>query len=200
MSLTRRQKLILDYVRSFMNEHDFSPTLQDIADHFDLASLNGVYKHLKNLEERGFISRLPNQSRSIQLIDKAIAEVAALPLHGYVAAGRPIEAISTPETIHVPESFLTRGRNYVLRVKGDSMIDEHIEDGDLVVVEERNEAQNGEMVIALVDGENVTLKKYYREGESIRLQPANPALDPLFLSEERVRIQGVVVGLMRRFD
>ncbi len=199
MSLTRRQKMILDYVRDFMNDHGYSPTLEEIAAHFKLASLNGVYKHLRNLESRGFIERRANQSRSISLREKSIAEETALPLLGYVAAGQPIEAIRTPETIHVPEEFLTRGRNYVLRVRGDSMIEEHIEDGDLVIVEERQVAHNGEMVIALVDGEDVTLKKFYREGDQIRLQPANPTMSPLYLEEDRVRVQGVLVGLMRKF-
>ncbi|HSR69510.1 MAG TPA: transcriptional repressor LexA [Acidobacteriota bacterium] len=199
MSLTKRQKSILDFVREFINSNGYSPTLEEIAEKFDLASLNGVYKHLKNLEERGFIRRLPNQSRSIELIDKAIIEETAVPMQGYVAAGQPIEAIPNPETVHVPEHLLTRGRNYVLTVRGDSMIDEHIEEGDMVVVEERSHANNGEMVVALIDGSDATLKKYYREGARIRLQPANEKLQPIYVDEDKIRIQGVVVGLMRRF-
>ncbi len=199
MSLTRRQKLILDYIRDFMNSNGYSPTLEEIADHFQLASLNGVYKHLRNLEERGFIRRLPNQSRSIELIDKAIAEQSSVPMMGFVAAGQPIEAVPNPEMMHVPEHFLTRGRNYVLKVRGDSMIDEHIEDGDWVILEERQDARNGEMVVALVDGQDVTLKKFYREGSKIRLQPANESLSAIIVEESKVAVQGVVVGLLRRY-
>ncbi|MEE8584889.1 MAG: transcriptional repressor LexA [Acidobacteriota bacterium] len=199
MSLTKRQKVILDYIRGFINQNRYSPTLEEIANHFSLASLNGVYKHLKNLEGRGFIRRLPNQSRSIELINKTIVEESMIPMMGYVAAGLPIEAVPNPEPMHVPEQFLTRGSNYILRVRGDSMIEEHIEDGDWVILEERQEARNGETVVALLEDGEVTLKKYYREGPRIRLQPANAALKPLYVDEEKVKVQGVVVGLMRRY-
>lgn len=199
MSLTKRQRSILDFVRQFINTKGYSPTLEEIGEHFGLASLNGVYKHLRNLESRGFIRRMPNQSRSIELVDKAITEETALPLLGYVAAGRPIEAVSNPETIHVPDGLLTRGNNYVLQVRGESMIDDHIADGDFVVVEERQEARNGETVIALIDGEETTLKRYYREGPRIRLQPSNPGMEPIYVPEDRLQIQGIVTGLMRRF-
>ena len=123
----------------------------------------------------------------------------ALPLLGYVAAGHPIEAVVHADEISVPEMFLTRGTNYVLRVEGDSMIDQQIQDGDLIVLEKRDTAQNGETVVALVDGEQATLKRYYREGHRIRLQPANPNMSPIYVDESHVSIQGVVVGLMRRF-
>jgi repressor LexA len=185
-------------VKEFLTQNGYSPTLEEIAHHFEISSLNAVYKHLKALEQRGLIRRLSNQARSIQVIEKT-APAATLPLLGRVAAGRPVEAVSTPEEICVPESFLTRKSNYVLRVNGDSMIEEQIRDGDYVVMEQREQASNGEIVIALVDGENATLKKYYREGSQIRLQPANESLDPLVLDESRVRVQGVVVGLMRKY-
>lgn len=199
MPITRRQKEILDFLRNFLERRGYSPTLEEIAAHFQMASLNGVYKHLRALERRGFIRRLANQARSIQILDPESAGRATLPLLGYVVAGRPIEAVSNVEEISVPESFLTRRRNYVVQVRGDSMIDEHIQDGDYVIVEERSEAQNGELVVALIDGENATLKRYYREGGSIRLQPAHPRLQPLLLGEDRVQIQGVVVGIMRKY-
>jgi repressor LexA len=197
MSITRRQKLILEFIRDFLSENGYSPTLDEIGAHFGLSSLNGVYKHLRALEQRGFIRRLSNQARSIQLVQAV--PPSTLPLLGRVAAGRPIEAVNTPEEVSVPESFLTRKKNYVLQVEGDSMIDEQIRDGDYVIMEERDYADSGEIVIALVDGEAATLKKYFREAGHIRLQPANPSMTPLILSEERVRIQGVVVGLMRRY-
>ncbi len=200
MPLTKRQSQILGFIREYLQEHDYSPTLEEIGSHFGLASLNGVYKHLQALEERGFIRRLANQARSIQLLHGDRSSQPTLPLWGTVAAGQPIEAVSDREEIAVPESFLTRGRNYVLRVSGDSMIDEHIQDGDLVVVEERVDAHNGEMVVALVDEDSVTLKKFFREKSGmIRLQPANPAMQPIFVTEDRLRIQGVVIGVMRRY-
>lgn len=200
MPLTKRQSEILSFLRRYLKENEFSPTLEEIANHFNLASLNGVYKHLNALEERGFIRRLSNQARSIQLLDAGGRQSrAALPLLGVVAAGQPIEAVPDVEEISVPESFLTKGENFVLRVSGDSMIDEHIQDGDLIVVEKTDSARNGQMVVALVDEENVTLKKYYREDDIIRLQPANPVLQPIYVTEDRLRIQGVVIGVMRRY-
>jgi repressor LexA len=199
MPLTRRQKEILDFVREYLERQGYSPTLEEIADHFDLSSLNGVYKHLRALQTRGFIRRLPNQARSIQLLNPEASSPTTLPLLGYVTAGKPVEAVVNVEEISVPESFLTRKRNYVLRVRGDSMIDEHIQDGDFVVIEEREGARDGEMVIALIDGENATLKKFYREQETIRLQPAHPTLEPIWVREDRIRIQGVVVGIMRKY-
>ncbi len=199
MPLTKRQKAIFTFLRDYLDRHGYSPSLEEIAEHFGLASLNGVYKHLKALEERGFIRRLSNQARSIQLLDGAGSRRSALPLLGVVAAGQPIEAVADSEEIAVPESFLTRGSNFVLRVSGESMIDEHIQDGDLIVLEQRDTARNGDMVVALVDGEEVTLKRFYREGDRIRLQPANPTLDPIYLEPDRVRIQGVVTGVMRKY-
>ncbi len=200
MPLTKRQKEILDYVSVFLESNGYSPTLNEIASHFQLASLNGVYKHLKALQERGFIRRLTNQARSIQLLNPDTPSPTTLPLLGYVTAGQPVEAVVSAEEISVPESFLTRGKNYVLRVRGDSMIDEHIQDGDYVVIEQREAAHNGEMVIALIDGENATLKKFYREDDKIRLQPANPALEPIWVREDQMKIQGVVVGIMRKYS
>lgn len=199
MPLTRRQKEILDFLKDFLGRNGYSPTLEEIAEHFHLASLNGVYKHLVALETRGFIRRLSSQARSIQVLDREGFGSSTLPLLGYVAAGQPVEAITNVEEIPVPESFLRRPASYVLRVRGDSMIDEHIQDGDYVIVEERAQPRNGEMVIALVDGENATLKKFYREGKRIRLQPANPELQPLHFFEDRLKIQGVVVGVMRKY-
>ncbi len=199
MPLTKRQKDILDYLKDFLHRHGYSPTLAEIANHFSLASLNGVYKHLRALEERGFIRRLCNQSRSIQVLETSLSRQVVLPLLGYIAAGQPVETVTDVEEISVPESFLTRRKNYVLRVRGDSMIDEHIQDGDYVVIEQREEARNGETVIALIDGESSTLKKFYREGNRIRLQPANPDLTPLYVDEAQLQVQGVVVGVMRRY-
>ena len=199
MPLTKRQQEILNYLRAFLEGRGYAPTLEEIAGHFGLASLNGVYKHLRALEERGFIKRLANQARSIQILDEKTSSQHRLPLLGYIAAGEPVEAIVNTEEISVPENFLSKEQNYVLRVRGDSMIEEHIQDGDYVIVERREEACNGETVIALIDGENSTIKKFYREGGKVRLQPANSVLQPIRLDEGRVRIQGVVVGVMRKY-
>lgn len=197
--LTKRQRQIYDFLRDYLEQHGYSPTLEEIAEHFQMASLNGVYKHLTALEDRGFIRRLPNQARSIQIRGEEPPRSVSLPLLGIVAAGQPIEAVSSPEEISVPETLLRRGNHYVLRVRGDSMIDEQIRDGDWVIVQHRQQAENGDLVIALLDGEAVTLKKYYREGSRIRLQPANPLLSPLYVEEEQIQIQGIVVGVLRKY-
>jgi len=199
MPLTKRQKEILGFIEDYLQNYGYSPTLDEIGHHFQIASLNGVYKHLCVLEERGFIRRLTNRARSIQLVRQDLGEQRHVPLLGKIAAGYPIEAITSPDEIPVPETLLTGDRNYVLQVEGDSMIDEHIQDGDLIIVEQRDRARDGETVVALIDGERATLKKLYREGDCVRLQPANPSLDPIFVAPDRLQIQGVVVGLMRKY-
>lgn len=199
MPLTKRQKEILAFLTEYLKERGYSPSLEEIAKHFGIASLNAIYKHLKVLEEKGFIRRLSNRARSIQIVEQNLIPEQMVPLLGAIAAGHPIEAVATPEEIPVPEGLLSKGNNYVLRVEGDSMIDEQIRDGDLIIVEQRDFATNGETVVALIDGEEATLKKLYREQGRVRLQPANPKLFPIFVEEDRLRIQGVVVGLMRKY-
>ena len=201
MKLTKRQKEILDFVTQFIDHNGYSPSMEEIADHFHFASLNAVFKHLGALESRGYLHRDSNRARSIQLSPNDTSGMKELPLYGYVAAGSPIEAVSAPETLPVPECFLPRrSEYYVLRVKGESMIDEHIQDGDYVVVESRETADRGAMVVALIDGENVTLKRFYPEGARVRLQPANESLEPIIVDGSRVKIQGVVVSAMRRYQ
>ncbi|MFQ5704264.1 MAG: transcriptional repressor LexA [Gemmatimonadales bacterium] len=202
MTLTRRQKQILDYVETYIREQGYAPSFEEIAAEFHFASLATVHEHLTNLERKGYIRRAHNESRAIELIPKpGYAAAVELPLLGQVAAGAPIEAIPTPETIAVPEGLVPpRGSAYVLRVNGDSMIDEHIEDGDYVVVNSRQSANNGEMVVALIDGTSATVKRYYREaGGWIRLQPSNDRVTPIRAHEEDVLIQGVVVGVIRKY-
>ena len=200
MKLTKRQKEILDFVSGFIERNGYSPSMEEIAGHFQFASLNAVFKHLEALETRGYLHRDSNRARSIQLSQDNSPAVRSLPLFGYVAAGKPIEALANPDTLPIPESFLPRrGAYYVLQVKGESMIDDHIQDGDYVVVESRETADPGDRVIALIDNENATLKKFYPEGTHIRLQPANEALAPIVLDGSRVKVQGVVVSVIRKY-
>jgi len=200
MNLTKRQKEIFDFLEEFIHNNGYSPSMEEIAEHFQIASVNAIYKHLESLRRRGFLRRDPNRARSIELSAGKSAGVRMLPLLGTVAAGQPIEAILSPESMAIPEDLLPgRGSYYVLKVKGNSMIDEHIEDGDLVITEAREDAADGEMVIALVDNENVTLKKLHRDDSMIRLQPANPEVTPIILDSSRVKIQGVVVGVIRKY-
>jgi repressor LexA len=200
MKLTKRQKEILDYIREFIEREGYSPSMEEIAGHFQFASLNAVFKHLEALQGRGYLHRDPNRARSIEVAGMSAPACTNLPLLGLIAAGRPIEAVSAPETLGIPAEMLpARGNCFVLKVQGNSMIDEHIADGDYVIVEAREDARNGETVVALIDGENVTLKKLYREGLQVRLQPANAELEPIVVDAERVRIQGVVTGVMRKY-
>jgi len=202
LALTKRQKQILDFIESFLDAHGYSPSFEEIAAEFGFRSLATVHEHLSNLEAKGYIRKSYNESRSIELARTEFRLAAVeLPLLGRVAAGEPIEAIEESEMLAVPEEMVgARGEHYVLRVRGDSMIDEHIRDGDYVVVQSRQTAHNGEMVIALVDGENATMKKYYRDGNGrVRLQPANSQVSPLLYPEDRVRVQGIVVGVLRKY-
>ncbi len=201
MKLTKRQKQILDFLSEFIEINGYSPSMEEIAEHFHFASLNAVFKHLEALERRGHLHRDSNCARSIQLSPGKESGVQNLPLFGYVAAGKPIEAVSSPETLQIPDYFLPRRSEYfVLRVKGDSMIEEHIQDGDYVVVESRETAATGDTVVALIDAENVTLKKFFPEGSQVRLQPANESLAPIVLEGSRVKIQGIVVSVMRKYQ
>ena len=199
--LTKRQREILDYLNEFIQQHGYAPSLEEIGQRFGLSSLATVHKHMTNLESKGFIKRSWNRSRSVELLAGPSGSRAIdVPLLGYVAAGQPIEAIASTETIAVPEALLGNRRDtYVLRVRGNSMIDEQIRDGDWVVVEDRKTANNGEMVVALLKDADVTLKTFYRDNGRIRLQPANVTMEPIYADPADVQIQGVVVGVMRRY-
>jgi repressor LexA len=202
MALTRRQKEILDFIESFLDTHGYSPSFEEIAAFFQYRSLATVHEHLSNLESKGYIRKSYNESRSIELARTEMRLAAVdLPLLGTVAAGQPIEAVEQKEAISVPEDMVSgAAAHYVLRVRGDSMIEEQIRDGDYVIVRARDTAENGEMVIALVDGESATVKKFYREsGGLVRLQPANLDLNPLYFEAGRVTVQGIVVGVIRKY-
>jgi repressor LexA len=203
MALTKRQREILDFIESFIQSSGYSPSFEEIAKFFGYRSLATVHEHLSNLERKGYIRRNYNESRSVEPLETTHhrATAAALPLHGLVAAGLPIEAIEQDESVCVPEDMLTgHGPHYVLRVRGDSMIDDQIRDGDCVVVDGRDVADNGEMVIALVNGESATVKRFYREGNGrIRLQPANEGHAPQLYDENDVKVRGVVIGVIRKY-
>ncbi|MCB1183040.1 transcriptional repressor LexA [bacterium] len=201
MGLTPRQAQILTYITEYSEENGYAPTLQEIGERFGLSSVATVHKHISHLVDKGFLKReRRNASRDLAVVgQEGTSGLTQVPLLGTVAAGLPIEALEDQEQINLPDEWLGRGRTFALRVRGDSMIDEQIRDGDTVVVEARETARNGETVIALVDGDSVTVKQYYREGARIRLQPANPAVPVIIVPEEKVRIQGVVIGVLRRF-
>ena len=202
MPLTKRQREILTYLTSYSEQNGFAPSFEEIAENFEYNSLATVHEHLTNLERKGYIKRSYNESRAIQILpSEASPRAVELPLLGSVAAGMPIEAMEVNETFCVPEAMVGRGGNhYVLRVRGNSMVDEQIRDGDFVVVNQRERADNGEMVIALVNGNSATVKKYYRERDGrIRLQPANETMQPIYVHENDISIQGIVVGVMRRY-
>ena len=200
MALTRRQREIYDFIREFVAERGYSPSLEEIGAQFGLSSVATVHKHVQHLVEKGFLRKAWNRSRSVEPLDAQSGSAVALPLLGTVAAGSPIEAVEVAETIEVPRELVPRrGRSFVLRVRGDSMIDEQICDGDFVIVESRPEATDGETVVALVRGEDATLKKFYRRGRKVRLQPANARMKPIDVPSDQVEIRGVVRGLLRHY-
>jgi repressor LexA len=199
--LTRRQREIFEFVAQHISDKGYAPSFEEIAGQFGFQSLATVHEHLTNLERKGFIRRAHNESRAIEIVPpKGQTGATELPLLGLVAAGEPIEALAGDDTIAVPDELIPRrGRSYVLKVRGTSMIDEQIRDGDFVIVHERNQADNGQMVVALVHGNSATVKKFYREpGGWIRLQPANPSMAPLRVNERDILVQGIVVGVIRR--
>jgi len=211
MKLTRRQQEVLEYINDFITNNQFAPSVRDIAAHFSLASAGGVHKHLNNLKQKGFIAFENNISRSIRLLDSALKSVGghqqsaaagllSLPLMGKVAAGAPIQHFLENETIEFPESMVKNLKEtFALQVKGDSMIEECICDGDFVIVEHRETADNGEMVIAMINHSEATLKKFFREEDRIRLEPANHLMKPIYVNPEDVTIHGIVIGVMRNY-
>jgi len=196
---THRQRQILETIRSLLARHGRTPTLKDIARRVGLASVSTVHKHLELLEARGLVRRRRKRGRqTIELLPLARGGSAVrVPLLGRIAAGRPIEAIADERSLTLPRDLIGGGRTYVLEVKGDSMVQEQIRDGDYVVVEERRAARNGEVVVALIDGREATLKTLRRDKGRIRLQPAHPSMLPIIVRPESLQIQGVARGLLR---
>ena len=207
MTLTKRQRQVLNYLVGFLNKNGYSPSFEEIAQALKLASLATVHKHLSTLEKKGFIRRGYNQSRSIEVVQlpKPVREqvierhAVGLPLAGRIAAGKPLEAVEEKETISLAD-FTRRTNTFVLQVKGDSMRDDHILDGDYIVVEQTQVANPGEIVVALVGDEEATVKRFFRDpGGKIRLQPANAQMAPIILSGSEVKIQGRVIGVLRKY-
>ena len=197
--MTHRQKEVLDYLRAYIAKHDVAPTLSEIGRHLRLGSLATVHKHLGRLEEKGLIRRRPHMSRALEVLPRpGDARAARVPLLGQVAAGVPVEPIEVAETVALPEEMLGKGRTFTLRVRGDSMVGDGILDGDLIVVEAKEQPRNGATVVALVRGE-ATVKKLYRERGRVRLEPANERLQPIVARTDEVEIRGVVIGLVRRY-
>jgi len=207
MAITKRQRQVYDFIHGFVQKNGYSPSFEEIGNGLGLSSLATVHKHISNLEKKGLIKRDYNRSRSIDVLPvrglfkrqvQKAPTVLALPLLGRIAAGQPIEAIENAETISLGD--ITRSKDvFVLQVKGESMKDEHIVDGDYVLVEKTNTSRDGEIIVALVDGTDATLKRFYREGVNIRLQPSNEAMKPIIVPARSVQIQGRVIGVLRKY-
>ena len=205
MPVTAKQRRVFEFIRRYVESNHEPPTIAEIGRQFQMSSSASVHAILIALEREGLIKRIPNVSRGIQIVEQqqqeATDESNEIPLLGTVAAGQPIEAILSHDTVSVPRDMQGRGRTFALRVRGDSMIEENIQDGDIIVVSSQKTADNGQVVVALIDGNYATVKKFYREPEFIRLEPANPQFKPIFIkTPERIQIQGVVKGLIRKYD
>ena len=206
MAITRRQRQVYDFISRFVTEKGYSPSFEEIGGGLGLNSLATVHKHITNLEKKGLLTRDYNRSRSIDLLppkgklkqSMAVNSMMALPLLGRIAAGQPIEALQNPETISLAD-FVQSRDVFVLEVGGDSMQDEGILDGDYVLVEKTKVAHNGDIVVALVEGSETTLKRFYKEADNIRLQPSNANMDPIIRHASVVQIQGRVIGVLRKY-
>src|SRR5437667_6558432 len=206
MAITRRQRQVYDLISRFVAEKGYSPSFEEIAKGLGLSSLATVHKHVSNLQKKGLLTRDYNRSRSIDLLppkgrlkqSMSVNTAMVLPLVGRIAAGQPIEAVENPETISLAD-FVRSKEVFVLEVRGDSMQDEHILDGDYVLAEKTKIAHNGDIVVAVVHGSDATLKRFYREGDNIRLQPSNVAMKPIMVPAAAVEIQGRVIGVLRKY-
>jgi repressor LexA len=198
MQLTKQQTRIYSYLETYLRRKGRPPSYQEIQDYFGFRSLNSVVKHLKQLERKGYLeSPWGNQKRAFRLIPLRTT-AATIPFLGRVAAGAPIEAVEIPEAVEVPESLLAGGNNFALQVQGESMVDEGIRDGDVLIIRKQDHADNGQTVVAQIEGE-ATIKKFYQRDGRVELRPANEELKPLVVPAEKVEIIGVVIGLMRHY-
>jgi repressor LexA len=197
--LTKRQSQLLDYLRKTIALQGYAPSLEEIAEHFKLSSVGTVHKHLKALEEKGAIRRQWNRSRAIEIVQLPDGKARRVPLLGRFTAGSPIEALTDSESVAVPEDMLGRAPAFVLRVRGDGARADGIHDGDFLVLEQRDDARNGEMVVALIDDRQTALRRWFRDGPSVRLDAREDGEQPLHLETKRVRVQGILVGVLRHF-
>jgi repressor LexA len=200
MAVTRRQKEVLDFISSFVQRNGYSPSFEEIAHGLDLRSLATVHKHITNLQNKGLLQRAHNRSRSIDVLPPRpkARPGERLPLLGRIAAGLPLEAVENQDSISLSDVIGNR-EVFALQVRGESMRDEHIVDGDYVFVERTPTAAEGEIVVALVGGMETTLKRYYIEGSTVRLQPSNAEMEPIYVPAAQVAIQGRVVGVLRKY-
>ena len=200
MAITRRQKEVIDFLSGFTTKYGYSPSYEEIASGLGLSSLATVHKHVTNLQNKGMLQRAHNRSRSIDVIPQRSPKKSydRLPLLGRIAAGQPVEAIESAESISLGDIIGNR-EVFALEVRGDSMRDEHIVSGDYVLVERTRVAREGEIVVALIDGTDATLKRFYREGNLIRLQPSNTEMAPIYAQAANVSIQGKVLGVLRKY-
>jgi repressor LexA len=191
----------LDFIETFINERDYAPSYEEIAEGLGLSSVSTIYVHVLNLIDKGYLTKRWNANRSLDLVQvtERTPEAAQVPLVGRIAAGLPIEAIEVPESLGLPAEMLGKRETYVLQVKGDSMSDDHVLDGDYVIVEKRDWADDGEMVVALIRNSEATLKRLRRVGNQVKLEPANPAYKPIIVPAKEVSIQGVVIGILRKY-
>jgi repressor LexA len=200
MAITRRQKEVLDFIRNFVERCGYSPSFEEIAHGLDLSSLATVHKHISNLEKKGLLQRAHNRSRSIDVLpERKKSTMQEIPMMGRIAAGRPVEAMEAQESLSLND-IVDNKPVFALEVRGESMRDDHIMHGDYVLVEKAQTARQGEIVVALVDGSETTLKRYYLEGNMVRLQPANNEMDPIYVPAGRVAIQGRVLAIVRKFS
>jgi len=202
MPITARQRRVLDYIKRYFDEHQEAPTIAEIGKVFGMSSSASVHHVVSILEREGFIRRIPNVSRGIELVETESAKQKyEIPLLGVVAAGTPIEAILNYETVSIPRDMMREGRMFALRVRGDSMVDQQIRENDLIILQSQQTAENGQTVVALIDGSDATVKRFYGSRNQVRLEPANPNYKPIIIRPpERVQIQGVVVGVIRKYQ
>lgn len=196
--LTKKKKQILDYIKKYIKKNDYSPSHEEIAEHFDLA-ISTVHQHIEELKQLGYLNKLDHKARTIDVSNNGKSrDLIEIPLLGIIAAGQPIEAIENQETIMIPKSNIGIGEHFALKVQGNSMVDEGIFDGDTVIILKQNTAENGQTIVALINGNEVTLKKIYKEKKGFRLQPANITMDPIFV--KNIKIQGKVISVIRNFS
>lgn len=200
MSLTKKQKQVFDYICEYLDSNGYSPTQMEIKDHFNFKSLGSVQDYIRYLKNSGHLQNDPNSVRGLKPVpeDSGSESTLDIPLHGKVAAGNPIEAIEGTETVSIPASMIGAGSHFALTVNGESMIEDGILDGDLIIIKEKNHANNGETIVATINDE-ATVKRYYKKSKQIELHPANSSMSPIIVNDGDFQIKGILVGLYRSY-